>query len=231
MIRPGWYQAFLFFGAVLSFAMILRMTNRDRRLAWIYLGGFIGAFAGAKLAFFVVDGWSAWDSPQPWQALITGKSILGALPGGYVGVEIAKKLTGYDKPTGDYFALVAPLGILIGRVGCLLHGCCPGRIFDQPGFSIPDIHGVLRWPAVPVEMAFNLVAFFVFLWMRRTHRLPGQHFHIYMMAYGIFRMLHEPLRETVRLNTYVTGYGLVACAVFTFGLFGFLRRQQSIIAN
>ena len=54
--------------------------------------------------------------------------MLGALLGGYAGVEIAKKAIGYSAPTGDWFAIVAPVGIALGRVGCLRHGCCTGVV-------------------------------------------------------------------------------------------------------
>ena len=46
-----------------------------------------------------------WDDPQRWVIWATGKTILGALLGGYAGVEAAKKWTGYTQPTGDWFAL------------------------------------------------------------------------------------------------------------------------------
>ena len=65
-----------------------------------------------------------WDSPQRWVIWATGKTVLGALLGGYLGVEVAKKCTGYSKATGDWFALIVPVGIAVGRIGCLMQGCC-----------------------------------------------------------------------------------------------------------
>ena len=59
-----------------------------------------------------------------------------ALLGGYLGVEIAKRFLRYPGTTGDWFALVVPLSIMLGRVGCILHGCCSGRVLR--GFLVYD---------------------------------------------------------------------------------------------
>jgi phosphatidylglycerol:prolipoprotein diacylglycerol transferase len=158
-------------------------------------------------------------------AWLSGKSILGALLGGYAGVEAAKKLTGYTKPTGDFFAVIAPLGILLGRVGCLLHGCCPGVACAPAWFTITGADGNPRWPAVPSEMAFNALALGTALILRSKNILPGQHFHLYLMACGAFRFFHEFLRDTPRIAGIFSGYQFAALAVFLLGLWGFLRRQ------
>lgn len=164
-------------------------------------------------------------------AWLSGKSILGALLGGYAGVEVAKKLTGYTRPTGDWFAIIAPLGILLGRVGCLVHGCCPGAVCEAAWFTIPGSDGLARWPAVPVEMGFNVVALGVVLVLRARKILPGQHFHLYLMACGAFRFFHEFLRGTPRVAGDFSGYQVAALAVFALGAWGFLRRRRQNLEN
>jgi len=94
----------------------------------------------------------------------------------------AKKITGYSQPTGDWFALIAPVGIVLGRVGCLLHGCCLGKVCAPAWWTIADAHGVARWPAVPMEIGFNLAALAGALLLRCRRILPGQHFHLYLMG-------------------------------------------------
>ena len=76
--------------------------------------------------------------------------------GGYVSVEIAKRFLRYHSATGDWFALIVPLGIMLGRVGCILHGCCLGRACDASWFTMNDTVGVARWPAALVELLFNV---------------------------------------------------------------------------
>ena len=193
--------------------------------------GLLGAFLGAKLAFLFAEGWQYWRLPVPWLSLLTGKSVLGALPGGYAGVEFAKARLGYRERTGDWFAAFAPAGILLGRVGCLFQGCCLGvRCPHSAWWTLTDPAGVPRWPAVPVEMLFNASALVIFWILRRRRLLPGQHFHLYLMGYAAFRFFHEYLRNTPRFlhaDGVLSGYQIIALGVFAFGAWAFQARRRS----
>jgi phosphatidylglycerol:prolipoprotein diacylglycerol transferase len=214
-------------GILVSIAFWSRIARRDERLLIIYFAALISAFLGAKLVYFAAEGWMFWDDPQRWVIWATGKTILGALLGGYAGVEVAKKWTGYTQPTGDWFAVIAPLGIALGRVGCLLHGCCLGKRCAPAWWTIRDARGIPRWPAVPMEIAFNLVAIVVLLVLRRRRLLPGQHFHLYLIAYGVFRFAHEFLRATPRVAGEISGYQFAALSVAGLGIVGFVRRRHA----
>ncbi|HEY3900375.1 MAG TPA: prolipoprotein diacylglyceryl transferase family protein [Chthoniobacter sp.] len=214
-------------GILLSVFFWSRIARRDERLLIIYFAALASAFLGAKLVYLAAEGWMFWDYPQRWVIWATGKTILGALLGGYAGVELAKKFTGYPQATGDWFALIAPLGIAIGRVGCLLQGCCLGKRCLPAWWTIRDAHGISRWPAVPLEMAFNLVAVVVFLVLRRRRILPGQHFHLYLIAYGVFRFWHEFMRATPRVAGEISGYQIAALSVAGLGILGFVRRRHA----
>lgn len=218
------YPLLLLAGIVVSYFTWSRLARNDPRLPVIYAAALVCAFAGAKIVYLAAEGWMWWDRPERWMAWLSGKSILGALLGGYAGVEGAKKLTGYTEPTGDLFAVIAPLGILLGRVGCLVHGCCPGIVWPHTWFTIPGIDGKPHWPAVPVEMGFNILALAVVLVLRSKKILPGQHFHLYLMACGLFRFFHEFLRETPRVVGIFSGYQFASLAVFLLGAWGFWRR-------
>jgi len=219
------YPLFLLAGIAVSFFTWRRLARNDPRLPVIYAAALVCAFAGAKGVYLAAEGWLWWGHPECLAAWLTGKSILGALLGGYAGVEAAKKLTGFTRPTGDLFAIIAPLGILLGRIGCLLHGCCPGIACDPSWFTITGGDGKFRWPAVPAEMTFNAIFLSVVLVLRSKRLLSGQHFHLYLMACGAFRFLHEFLRDTPRVFGVFSGYQLAALAVFFLGLRGFLRRR------
>lgn len=220
------YRWLLLAGIAVSLFVWSRLARRDPRLIGVYVGGLFGAFTGAKLIYLAAEGWMFWDSPQRWLIWATGKTILGALLGGYAGVEIAKKLVGYEKPTGDLWAIVAPIGIILGRVGCLLHGCCLGRECAPAWWTLHDHQGIPRWPSVPVEIGFNVVALAIFLTMRARASFPGQHFHLYLIAYGAFRFFHEFLRATPRVGLAISGYQIAALACVLLGAWGFRRRQQ-----
>lgn len=221
------YSWLMLAGIGVSIVFWLRLARREERLLIIYLAALVSAFLGAKVVYLAAEGWMSWNDPQRWMIWATGKTILGALLGGYAGVEIAKRVTGYTAATGDWFALIAPLGIVLGRVGCLLHGCCLGRECAPSWWTIMDAQGVARWPAVPVEIGFNLVAIFVFGVLKRRHLLPGQHFHFYLIGYGLFRFAHEFLRATPRVAVGISGYQIAAIAVAVFGIVGFVRRRNA----
>jgi phosphatidylglycerol:prolipoprotein diacylglycerol transferase len=213
-------------GILISVLWWSRLAKRDERLLVIYFAALISAFLGAKLVYLAAEGWMFWDDPQRWIIWATGKTILGALLGGYVGVEVTKKMLGYTQATGDWFALIAPFGIALGRIGCLVHGCCPGKRCPPAWWTIRDAHGISRWPAVPVEIGFNIAAILVFIGLRRRNLFPGQHFHLYLIGYGCFRFLHEFLRATPRLAGEISGYQIAALAVAGLGIVGFLRRRH-----
>jgi phosphatidylglycerol:prolipoprotein diacylglycerol transferase len=220
------YTWLLLAGVVISFFFWKRRARQDKRLVFIYGAALVGAFFGAKIVYLFAEGWLHFGAPDMWLQLAAGKSILGALLGGYVFVELAKHHLGYERATGDDFALIAPISIGLGRVGCLIHGCCLGAACSPGWYTIKDVEGVSRWPAPVAELGFNVVVFALFLFLRRRKILPGQHFHLYLIGYGLFRFAHEFIRATPRLLGSLSGYHFAALAVAIFGMVCFARRQN-----
>ncbi len=213
-------------GIAVSAFFWTRLARRDDRLLIVYVAALVGAFLGAKLAYLAAEGWRDIGQPDLWLRLTTGKSILGALLGGYASVELAKRWVGYRSVTGDWFAMIAPLGIILGRVGCWLHGCCLGSACESAWFTVRDAKGLERWPAVPVEILFNAVMLISFFALRRRGCLVRQHFHVYLIAYGVFRFAHEFFRDTPRVVAGISGYQFIALALVGFGIWAFRRRAM-----
>ncbi len=163
-------------GIFVSIALWSRVARRDERLVLVYVAALAGAFLGAKLVYLGAEGWLHWHDEDRWMQLATGKSITGGLLGGYAAVEIAKRLLGYKGATGDWFAIIVPVGIMLGRVGCVLHGCCLGRACEASWFTVNDARIVARWPAAQVELIFNAVALLVALLLKSRSVFPGQLF-------------------------------------------------------
>ncbi|HZJ15804.1 MAG TPA: prolipoprotein diacylglyceryl transferase family protein, partial [Chthoniobacteraceae bacterium] len=174
------YSWLLLAGIAVTLIFWSRLVRSDSRLMIIYLAALVGAFVGAKVVYLAAEGWMFWDSPNRWLIWATGKTILGALLGGYAAVEITKSVLGYSQATGDWFALIAPVGIMLGRIGCLLHGCCLGAPCASAWWTLRDASGIERWPAVPLEIGFNALALAAFLILRNRRLLGGQHFHLYL---------------------------------------------------
>jgi phosphatidylglycerol:prolipoprotein diacylglycerol transferase len=222
------YSWLLLAGIALSLIFWWRLARRDDRLLLIYLAALLGAFLGAKIVYLLAEGWRDFGQPDQWRRLATGKTVLGALLFGYGSVELAKKFVGYRQVTGDWFALIAPAGIALGRVGCLLHGCCLGEVCEHASWwTLNDVTGTPRWPAVPIEIAFNLAALGGVWWLRRRSLLTGQHFHLYLIAYGSFRFVHEFFRDTPRVLGPITGYQMAALALVILGVWRFRQRAAS----
>jgi phosphatidylglycerol:prolipoprotein diacylglycerol transferase len=224
----GWLMLAGIFVSILFWS---RVAKHDERLVLIYISALAGAFFGAKLVYLASEGWLHWHDPDRWIVLATGKSITGALLGGYLGVETAKHLLHYDSVTGDFFALIVPVGLMLGRIGCFLNGCCLGSVCEPAWYTLKDVHGIARWPAVPVEFFFNAIMLIVLLALRRAKLATGQLFHIYLMAYGTFRFFHEFLRDTPRIAGPFSGYQFASLAIVILGAAGFMIRRRRAPVN
>jgi phosphatidylglycerol---prolipoprotein diacylglyceryl transferase len=219
----GWLMLAGIFTSILFWS---RLARRDERLVLIYIAALAGAFLGAKLVYLGAEGWLHWHDANRWVVLATGKSITGALLGGYAAVEIAKRFLKYTGTTGDWFAVIVPVGIMLGRIGCMIQGCCLGKVCEANWFTVNDANGVPRWPASQVEFLFNALMFGVILLLRWGRIAPGQLFHIYLMAYGVFRFFHEFLRDTPQILGPISGYQIAALMLFGLGLAGFAARRR-----
>lgn len=213
-------------GIFVSIALWSRVARRDERLVLIYVAALVGAFLGAKIVYLGAEGWLHWHDENRWIELATGKSITGALLGGYAAVEIAKHFLRYPGKTGDWFAIIVPLGVTLGRVGCILHGCCLGRVCEPSWFTMNDAAGIARWPAALVELLFNVMMLGVALFLSSRQILSGQHFHIYLIAYGVFRFAHEFVRDTPQVVGVFSGYQVAALGIVVLGVWGFWRRRR-----
>ena len=190
-----------------------------RRLGWeleemlMVMGGcIIGAVFGSYFFNSIFLGWE--QVPKIINTFeFGGKTVLGGIAGGFLGVEIAKKNIGYHQSTGDAFALAIPLGHAIGRVGCLLGGCCYGTVCDLPwAISYPEgsflyllqlsqgaisesaTRSLSVHPTPIYEIIFNLGLFTLFYKKRGTYKVRGSMFRLYLAAYGLFRFFEEFIR-------------------------------------
>ncbi len=93
------------------------------------------------------------------------------------------------------------LGNAIGRIGCLLNGCCYGNACDLPWairFADEKHSGMLTPPSHPTqiyETLLNLAAFGILhWWSRRPHR-PGELILGFFSLYCVSRFITEQFRK------------------------------------
>jgi prolipoprotein diacylglyceryltransferase len=163
----------------------------------VVVGCILGAAIGNKLVFWI-------EMPQLWQSaaadwrlIASGQSIVGGLLGGLLGVEIAKKLAGIDRSTGDQFILPLVAGTVIGRIGCLLAGLHDGT-YGLPtslpwGVDFGD--GIDRHPTQVYDMLFALaMGALLWHWRAALSRSSGLAFKLYLASYLAWRLLVDAIK-------------------------------------
>jgi phosphatidylglycerol:prolipoprotein diacylglycerol transferase len=185
----------------------------------------LGAIFGAKVVVLIGDYNWPLVKLEGWQTVVfSGRSIVGGLIFGLLAAETAKPLLAYRLPPNDRFAALLPFTIAIGRVGCLLSGCCRGLPHEGP-LSISYADGVPRYPTQAWEIAFHLSAGLVFVVLVRARRLSGHLFSVYMIAYGVFRFVTEFLRDTPKNYGPISAYQFFSLAMILIGT-GFLIKRS-----
>jgi phosphatidylglycerol:prolipoprotein diacylglycerol transferase len=231
--RLQWaYPALVVVALVFLFAVpTAGAIPRSERLKYVVLQlvTLLAAGVGAKVAMLAGDlGWPFVPLAHGWVTVIeSGRSITGGLIAGFLAAEIGKPLLGYRLPPNDAFAAKLPFSIAIGRVGCVLGGCCRGIPWDGP-LAVRYSDGIARFPAQLVELAFQLCAGGVLVALLRTGRLRHRLFAAYLMGYGAFRVLVEPLRATPKPLAGFSVYQGLALAMMALGAASFALRSHAV---
>lgn len=166
---------------------------------WVAVGALLGAIVGAKLGMLLYLGAGAWQMvlDDLLSLETSGKTVIGALLGGYAGVELAKKLAGLQGSTGDAFAVAVPLSLGVGRVACLLGGCCYGAPSDVAWHV--HLAGADRHPVQLYEALLDFGLAFAMFALREQPRRAGDLFKLSLIGYAAIRVLLDPLRGDARV--------------------------------
>jgi phosphatidylglycerol:prolipoprotein diacylglycerol transferase len=163
----------------------------DKRHRWVGAGALVGAVIGSKLGMILFVPWDSFA--QMWTQTLSldfsGKTVVGGLIGGYVGVEITKRIVGIKHSTGDAFAVALPLAQGIGRLGCFFHGCCYGAASGLP-WAV-HLHGLDRHPAQLYEAALDIALAALLFGLRKKEWPSGTLFRLYLIGYAIIRFTVE----------------------------------------
>jgi prolipoprotein diacylglyceryl transferase len=195
-----------------------RRDQTDERILYVVMGALVGGAIFMRLGTWLqhLDLRENANLAEQW--LYGNRSILGGLVGAWLGVHVAKRLTGYRLRTGDLFAPAVALGMAVGRVGCLLTeqpgtptGLSWGITLDDAAAArTGSPTGVPLHPSFVYEIAFHLLAFVaLWWWLRRRSLPPGETFVWYVASYGVFRFIVEFVR-----GNDVVGAGLTRPQVF-----------------
>jgi prolipoprotein diacylglyceryltransferase len=159
-----------------------------------------GAALGARGLAWLANPAATWDAQS---VLLGGKTIVGGLIGGLIGVELVKLGMGLKRSTGDLYAPALAVAIAIGRIGCFLTGVeddTSGTPTSLPwGMDLGD--GIHRHPTQLYELVV-LALMVVPLWRlaRRTMAVSiepdptgrlreGDAFKAFMVGYMALRVV------------------------------------------
>jgi prolipoprotein diacylglyceryltransferase len=193
----------------------------DRARLDALIGAAMGAVVGARLL------WWVGEPGLSIAAILQGKTVVGGLLGGLIGVEVTKKVRGIRSSTGDLFVYPLILAMCIGRIGCFLAGPADkthGLPSDLP-WAIAIGDGVRRHPVALYEIAFLLALVPV---LRAIHGIPGDRFRVFLGSYLIFRLAVDFLKpEPHALAGGLTAIQWACIAGIVYYAAGFARRAFS----
>lgn len=155
-----------------------------------------------------------------------------------------------------YADIVTPsiaIGLVIGRIGCFLNGCCYGLISEKYGLKFPALNmppvylqqlkdGLIAsgsfstLPVIPTQLyssLYNLLIFFILLWIRRHKKYDGYVFLSFLILYSISRFTIEFFRFYENSNkilnylniTQIICLGIIFCSLIYMNIFK--RRKQN----
>lgn len=219
----------------------------------------VGAIVGARLLYVL----TYWDLlmekplfPQaPWTEIFMVQRGGLVYYGGLIGAALGCILFARWKkiPLWKLADILTPsiaLGYVFGRIGCLLNGCCFGRVCHLP-WAIRFPNQSFAWskqyldglvgktdPSLPVhpteiyDALLNLVLYLGLAWLYRRRKFDGQVFAAYLMCYAVTRSIVEAFRgdyTPVHLHGGLTPAQLLGIAVFAAGLalLGLLPRPKT----
>ena len=171
----------------------------------------ISALLGAKLMLLVVDfDQFAADPARLWTLLKSGGVFYGGL---LLAVPVAwwyiRRHTLPLWTTCDLFAPGIALGHAIGRLGCLMAGCCYGRPTDVPwGITFTNTLAATN-VGTPLQISLHptqiyeaiaelIILAFLLAGERRWRLFPGRTFWTYLLLYPTARFIIEFYRGDPR---------------------------------
>jgi phosphatidylglycerol:prolipoprotein diacylglycerol transferase len=160
----------------------------------------VGGIVGARI-FYVIGHFSEFSGHYGdiFQLNMEGLVFYGGM---LLGLSMAI-LVGYLRKVRfwsimDLAGLCVPVALAIGRVGCLLNGCCYGKPTSLPwGITYPASSGIIgaRHPTQIYELVLDLTLFGLLWWKKDDFARDGIVFWLFVMGYGLIRFTVEFFRD------------------------------------
>ena len=204
-----WYSLAYILGIIAAWWLLLRMVRRpgspmtakhvDDLVTWCTLG----VILGGRLAYVIfynpqqylenpLDVFKLWEGGMSFHGGLTGVILAIVLYARSQGLSSLRIL--------DYVAVVAPIGLLLGRFANFVNGELWGRPTDGTwGIIFPDAGPEPRHPSqlyeAALEGAMLLIVLNLLFWGTRARLKPGLLGGIFITGYGLSRFAIEYFRE------------------------------------
>ncbi len=179
---------------LVAYVIQLRIDHVQKSNAlYIAIFAIIGGTIGSKLPIIFIYWNQINANPENIAIFLSGRTIVGGLIGGALGTIVAKKMFKINERLGNQIAIPVALSMAVGRIGCLLRGCCYGQPTDLPwGIDLGD--HIYRHPTQIYEIIFDVALVFFLAWRKKIGVKPGELFKVFMNAYLSFRFVLEFIR-------------------------------------
>jgi phosphatidylglycerol---prolipoprotein diacylglyceryl transferase len=227
-------------GLALYYASLRRRGWLEPRIIWISIAAVLGGALGARLitAWEHLEIYRAMEGvPLSWAIEHSGKSLIGALAGGYLATVLAKRAFGYTRSTGDAYLLAIPVAVVIGRIGCYFSELPLGTPTDLPWGVTVSAEAAAAFarcpgcelpmhPSMLYEIGFNLLAIAAILRYRDRVTVPGDALKVYLLAAGVFRLWVETVRGNEPQALGLTGPQWVLIPIVALLALHFVRQVR-----
>lgn len=170
----------------------------------VFMAALVGIPSGVVVSrlLHVLDLWEYY-SQHPGEIIGgMGLTIWGAILGASLGIWVYSKIARIK--VGYLFDLIAPgliLGQIVGRVGCIINGCCYGSECSLPWaivYTHPESEAVLNvavHPTQAYEIIFLALVFILVMFLRNRIKPAGSLFIGYLAIYSCWRIGIDFIRD------------------------------------
>ncbi len=209
-----WYGLMIDIAVITVVVWALRAVQKSAKLNYdmVLNAALIGVPAGLIFSrvLHIIDQWQYFAN-RPLSGLLSGEglTIYGAVLGATLGLWLYSRWSKFQFGVlADIIAPATILGQAIGRIGCILNGCCYGIVTGLPwsisytntnsyGYqassTLPE--GIGLHPSVAYEFIWDLIVFGVLLKIGKRFKPDGVLFAIYLAAYAFGRLFIDFTRD------------------------------------
>ncbi|MGO9952463.1 MAG: prolipoprotein diacylglyceryl transferase [Dissulfurispiraceae bacterium] len=155
--------------------------------------------------------------------------------GGFIGVMLAGLLFCKRRRVdfwliADLVVVTVPIGLGLGRLGNFINGELYGRVTNVPWAMLFPGETLPRHPSQLYEFFLEGVVLFVVLWSMKGRLKSGKLTALFLILYGIFRIVAEFFREPDPQIGYILGVitmgQILSCLMVVVGIILYLARSR-----